>query len=382
MIDISECVLLRGYINGNIGDDLFIRVICNRYKNEKFVIVGARVFASSFRDIENLIYIVDDSLIAKIFEKSANKIGMILGVNNWIYYRNKNRKYYNLCKKAKLNVLISGSWYIEWNNDIHYWEYFFKEEKKYYSANPVVVGVNFGPCKSSFFINGCIELLRSAQFLSVRDRASQEMLKAVEPLYAPDIVFSLDTVGITAEPSKPQKIVISIIVVNEKSATESYIKKMADLINQSINLGYVINLIRFCDYEGDCFVSERIMRLVCVKNSVLECEYNGKNWREIIGLLQSTSMIIAGRFHAMILGWLLNIKTIAICYSPKMVNVINDLFPDTIKYSIQELEQCELSLNYMMDNAQIPKTENVVSMSKDHFVLLDRLLKANAEEIR
>ena len=62
--------LIRAYLNENLGDDLFVYILCNRYPNIKFSIVGENQFSGITNEISNLKFISEDSKHNKIINKT------------------------------------------------------------------------------------------------------------------------------------------------------------------------------------------------------------------------------------------------------------------------------------------------------------------------
>lgn len=65
-------VFIHAYLQGNLGDDLFVRLLCQRYPNTKFCILAHPDYKEKFKDIENCKIYSENSrivmLINKIFE--------------------------------------------------------------------------------------------------------------------------------------------------------------------------------------------------------------------------------------------------------------------------------------------------------------------------
>ena len=94
-----------------------------------------------------------------------------------------------------------------------------------------------------------------------------------------------------------------------------------------------------------------------------------------INLISTFEIFVAARFHANILGLLLNICTIPIIYSDKTLNVLNDL-------SLGDTAVCMEDLNVIYDEDYINKRlkeGNIIDRriyeSNKQFEVLDKLLK-------
>ena len=53
-------VLIRAFLNHNLGDDLFVYILCNRYKRTKFDIIGETKYKNIEACAENLHFISED----------------------------------------------------------------------------------------------------------------------------------------------------------------------------------------------------------------------------------------------------------------------------------------------------------------------------------
>ncbi len=89
------------YTKVNLGDDLFIRILCERYKNTEFIIYAPKIYKKIFKNTKSLKVISSDKPFNKIFGFLYRKI-------NYLDMR--------LSSKADAIVQIGGSLFIENNN--------------------------------------------------------------------------------------------------------------------------------------------------------------------------------------------------------------------------------------------------------------------------
>lgn len=47
-------IKVNAYLNANLGDDLFIKVLCERYKNVSFHICGNKLYKETLKSIKNV----------------------------------------------------------------------------------------------------------------------------------------------------------------------------------------------------------------------------------------------------------------------------------------------------------------------------------------
>jgi len=332
------------------------------------MIWGSRHYKHYFDDIVNLRYRVYDSFFAHGFELVLRKVGVALGIDGMKYYKRYNMLYASSSKKTSCNIIISGSYFMEWNSDSKFWEYYFKMEEEYYKQEPIVIGINIGPYHTKYFLENTKRLLSETKFLSVRDSKSAEILKELEPVLAPDIILGLrDTIKYSYNKSFVKY--VTIIVANNCRENETYIKKMGDILRSAMQYGYETRILRFCDAEGDAVTAKKILDQLDRK--VESIGYNGKNLFNILEIINNSLLIIAGRYHGMILGWLFQVKTLPICYSDKMLNTIMDLNSESTFYWMNDLDSMECNINHLLEQITIPKLEESIKNSSKHFAYLD-----------
>src|SRR5690625_526654 len=128
-----ENIMIYAYTNFNLGDDLFIRLLCERYPNINFKIYAPKKYRETFRETRNLAVIPNDTLISRVinFTVTALKLN---------YYPSK-----LVAKRCDAAVYIGGSIFMQQKN----WEVMFKKKKNMKIKNKpyFVLGANFGPFK-------------------------------------------------------------------------------------------------------------------------------------------------------------------------------------------------------------------------------------------
>lgn len=67
-------VLIYAYTKVNLGDDLFVHTLCNRYPNIKFNIIVLKNECNSLKNIKNLRCIKLDNIIIRIINVFFRKI--------------------------------------------------------------------------------------------------------------------------------------------------------------------------------------------------------------------------------------------------------------------------------------------------------------------
>ena len=310
----KKLIYVKAFVYGNLGDDLFIKVLTERYPQYNFVLVGAKEFANFYREEKNLVYYSYDTCGYKLLNGASKLIKKCDFITA-------------LQKSSKANVYITGSDFIEsssWKpepentrNMLNFWN------KKLY-----VLGINFGPFRSQEFLDYYKRLCKKAASVCVRETQSFECLKGIDTVsYAPDVVFNLKYIHET-NIRKGHVALISVIdpqkdkLANER-IRQNYIQGICRMVDILIENGKEVVLVSFCKKQGDLNIAESIKNKIS-KQSVRLLEYDG-NISEILAAFYTAEMIVATRYHAMVLGMMFSKPLLPIVYDKKMSNVLNDL---------------------------------------------------------
>lgn len=336
----SKKVYVKAYTRLNLGDDLFIHILCHRYQNTTFYIKESSHYTDAFNSISNLIILKDINTIS---------YDAIVYIGGSIFI-----------ESSPLSILRLH----ELKNEI------IKENIPTY-----IIGANFGPYTSQEYLSVVKnELFPYITSITFRDKYSYDLFSNMNNVnYAPDVVFSLNTENI--EKKECKEIGISLIYHLEREDLKinynNYINKLTELSKHYISLGYNIRFFSFCEYEKDMIAINDVLNLMNVKEKqhVNITSYTG-NIQNILNEIASLKLFITSRFHAMILGLKLNIPIIPICYSPKCLNVLYDMnYPLSKIYTFNDIEN--------LDYFSIPEifTSDLFTKGYLQFKYLDQFLK-------
>lgn len=356
-------ILIRAYLNENLGDDLFVYIILNRYK-EQFYLYSKSKY-KPFENCNNIYF--KGNVITVIFNKLLHRFA---GVHDYLETKNKIKYDYLL--------YVGGSVFIE-GESMKFWE----KNSKQYSKNFIpyyILGSNVGPYKHEEFLKIIGDgIFKNAEDVCFRDKYSYDLFYNLENVrYASDIVFSLDRSNIKITNNK--KVVFSIIDCSRKVNREfqtKYEDSIIKLIEMFDKKGYIITLMSYCKYEGDEESINRILDKISknkLKNKINIYFYQG-NIIEALDLMGDCQIVVATRFHANILGLLMNKAIIPIAYSDKTINVLKDInfkgkifdIRDSENFNVELLT--EEDLNYKLD-ISFQEID-----SEKQFEKLDKILK-------
>lgn len=336
-------IYLNAYLEKNFGDDLFVKIIVDRYKNHTFYAIS-----NSYKTRDNL-QIYKNTLKMRILNK--------LGLKEKVYINSKD-----------ISVSIGGSMFIEGLSPV--------ERKKIYGNNPYyILGSNFGPYKTEKFYKKGYELFKNAEDVCVRDKYTYNLFKDLPNVrYAPDIVFTLDTSKIKI--SEEKKAIISVIDCENKLGKqyqEKYENMIKEMIKFFIENGYKVALMSFCKRENDEIAIERILNNLDenTKQQVQKYFYDG-NVEEALNYIAQSQIIVGTRFHANILGLLLRKTVIPIIYSNKTTEFLKD-----IKFEGKTIDiKGDCKFNLTLEDLKYKKDiTNEIEKAQEQFKALDKLLK-------
>lgn len=308
-----KTVLVYAYTNFNLGDDLFIKVLCERYPDTRFILFAPGEYKKSLRQISNITLYRNDSIL-------------IRGIEYIFRLCKKGSPFQKrVAQKCDAVVYIGGSLFIQGHN----WKKAFINKKNMRNKNIpfFLLGANFGPFKDKEFYLSYKEIFKEYTDICFRENYSYEMFKDLNNVrVADDIIFQMKTNDVQKQ---EESVVVSIIKPSRKQLVgydEVYYEKIKDISVYFIQKGYKVILTSFCEKEGDVDAVKAIIDLIPndYLPNVTEHQYKF-NIEETLEIISKSRFIIGTRFHSMILGWLYNKPVFPIVYSEKMTNVMNDV---------------------------------------------------------
>lgn len=359
-------IFVQGYWNENLGDDLFLKVLCDRYPKQNFYIFGLKNKLKSIKLIDNvkILKTYIPATVFRILDKINFKMNgnFILSTDSFILNRIKNFDAY---------VELGGSIFMMPPDTMDF-KYKIRKKILHKDINYLFIGSNFGPYYNDFQVKNYNNLFKKIYGGVFRDKESFNLFKENKNIsYAPDVVFNL--VDRNAIKNK-NYMLVSVISLKRKLGSskleQKYINYLANQLNNVIqNEHKKIVLMSFCDSEGDRLICNKIKSKI--KNHKFVYIYSHKNIYESLKLIREADKIIATRYHAMILGWLYEKPTFVLSYSNKTINVINDIFPEQKFINLDDFKDFqEMNFSIISDEALL-KAKN---RAENQFQYLDHLI--------
>jgi len=362
----TKRVIIYGYTRINLGDDLLIQTLSHRYPRTTFILYAPSIYKKIFTPCTN-IKIYSSS---NYFAKFINFIGRFLGKCN--LYESM------LARTCDACVCITGSLFIQKDkNWKSYYNYF--QERKINKLPFFLIGANFGPYTDDEFLNSFQRLFSTYDDICFRENYSKNIFTKLSNVrVAPDAVFTnkyILSIGKKIK-STSKSILISLIDLSSRPALAKFERDYLSAIEYACKyfsaIGYKIKLVSFCGIEGDEIACNKILKNLGDCNSSVEF-YRGDIYKTI-DILASAEIIIASRFHAMIVGWLLGKKVLPICYSKKTVHVLEDIQYNDPYIEINEMksEDC-IYLMHKNSRYNFDFTQTI-SEAEKQFEKLDRFI--------
>lgn len=377
-------VCIRGFVKGNLGDDLFIDILCRRYPNTKFVICGGKEYKNCFSEIPNLKYVSSDAMLIKMLFRMIklpiwciNKLALKFGKREQLSYFGC-QQFLQLLSRE--NVLISGSLFMELGTDNFVIGPYQVGEKNYYKKHPYIIGCNFGPYHNEEYKKFYQDCFKNAKWVCFREKYSYDLFEGENIHWGTDIVFSYSKDRIIL-PAEKDYIVISVLDLNKDTGGESekakkYIQTITNTVKEFLERGEHVVLAGFCNAQGDDKLNNEIYEKCGRDKNLTICNYPSLNYREMLGIIAGAKSIISTRYHGMILGWLFGKRILPIVYSSKMQHVIDDTNLKIISCNLSEENfSCDILLDAydrMMAEPYQMNIEDLIRNSQIHFELLDK----------
>lgn len=351
-------VFISAYIAGNLGDDLFIDVLCNRYPNVKFYIIGSNKYKHYFAHLNNLKYISLNHYLWKIIN--------YFSLSHFL-------SHFLISLFVDTNVLITGSLLEE--NENYKKNILKKKIDTYLFKKVFYLSCSMGKYKTNGFLEECSKLFERVNDICFRDSYSYNLFSNMENIrYHPDVVYQLDY----KHQAQENYIIISIIDLSFrddlKTLEEEYISKIIEVISKIVEKEYDVLLMGFCENEMDHIGIQKVLNKLPenLKSNIMV--HMHKNINESIEIFAKSKGVIATRFHSFILAYIMNKPMYNIYYGMKTKNAINDLSTQPPVIDLKDINSLDTDSVIQSLDMNVKYDETPVKASQNQFKALDRVL--------
>ena len=346
-------------IEKNIGDDLFIKLLCERYPEINFII-SDRAKYGSLHKIPNLYF--SKKLRKWLWATSLNpqnSLKKIIALILSALYRMQ-------IPKGDVGISIVGNAfknmsYTGWNQS-RWVRARIKLVKNFY-----LISTNFGPYYDENWKKDFEKIYPHMTDVCFRDEYSYELFKKLPNVrFAPDAVISLGKQQ--TENGGNKRVVISLIDCSFVARSKElhrvvgiYETKMIEVAEKFLSNGYKVTFLN-SNAEQDRPACNRILSAFH-SNDVEVLDYDG-NLEPIFDLYKKSTCVVATRLHTIILAWLYNLPVVPIVYDIKVENLLNSYNFNSDRYDIKNLEK-------------ISSTDIFNSAQRYNFVLSKKIIEAS-----
>ena len=367
-------LMLYGFYGHNLGDDMFFDMLFRRYPDVLFAVCDSSAYADLFARYNNVrLYAADSGSAIKM-----NLFGEKFGIKN-IYEK-------TVRSSTAGGVHFGGSIYQQIGN----WEQDLKDREKRKQKGKCFFGIsnNFGPYHTEGYKEFWRKQFQTWNDVCFRDKYSYDLFSDIASVrYAPDALFAYTGISENEQESdRPMRLGISVINLRwelrqiDPEICDAYEDFLSRLVEESLQNGLEIVLLSFCELQQDSAAMLRIVDRCKEKDPEAAERIRMELYYDQIDPMMQTitqcDYILATRFHAMVLGYVLGKKVLPLCYSDKMTNVLEDLkladhYLDIRKYD----EYPEGPVLPLFAEADPEKIEKIRVDAADQFLKLDQYLK-------
>ena len=329
-------IFLMAYARKNLGDDLFIKMILERYPDNNFyMMIDNYEYLTELDKFENLHVIKGKDTDEELYKFDVNEYDAYIYIGGSIFMEggkvyNLSDKFYDFVKRCKDN-------------------------KKPFCY----VSCNYGPYQTQEYMELSKRNFKIATDVCFRDKYSYKLFNSIDSVrYAPDFAF---TYKLNKTEKIPNSVGISIIdlTIRErlKHKDEQYTKLLINNINNYLQDNKKVYLYTFCNDENDERTLNKVLEKFESNQNVIDVRYDG-NLDKFLDTYSRMEYMICARFHAMILSCVARQKMYVMSYSNKIDNVIDDLqlnLPTVHFDNIEENVNIDLKDFVSIDDNKIEK---------------------------
>lgn len=351
-------VMLFAYLDNNIGDDLMLKLISERFPDFKFY------FYTSNTVVKNTLNQFENFISRDPIDRNEDLIYVdaILSIGGSIFNDLNTIR----GKLARIRKIL------------------FLKKAKNKGKKIITLGCNLGPYNDQLGVFLTLFELKMNSLVTVRDRASFDLIDSNRKLnnlhLADDIVYNLDFYL-----AKELKSGLGISAFRSTHIGENNyqnyqaLAKIADEYIKKNNK--IVKIFAFdSETENDLAAAHHILELIENKNMVKIVSYIG-NVDNFLSEFSSCECQIAIRFHSAILSDIFKIPFYPIAYSNKMKEFIGDKFPNFNLINISSLQVDKIDFLSVVEDlsslTELCSSTCCENNSKIHFDELERLWKKN-----
>lgn len=365
-------VYLFACIEKNIGDDLFVKLLCERYPHIDFIISDQARYGS-LAEIPNLHF--SKNLSKRMWAMSLNPRHpvkkLVANLLNAFYTLTtpKREIAVNIVGNAFKNMEYTGDDQSRWIRSR------IKLAKRFY-----LISTNFGPYTDERWKTDFDAIFPQMADVCFRDEYSYHLFRHLPNVrFAPDAIISMGEQQKAASPEK--RVVISLIdcafsarSVALQQASKTYEAKMVEVARKFLSEGYRVSFLN-SNTEQDRPACDRILSELDSSN-VDVLDYDGR-LDKVFELYQTATCVVATRLHTIVLAWLYRLPVVPVVYDIKVENLLCSCGFTADRYDIKNLESVSgEDIFASMNNYDFVLSDAVIEAANGQFCKIDQEFKA------
>ena len=351
-------VFILAYARKNLGDDLFIKMLLEKYSKINFYIKAKE---SKFLDwlgkYKNLHILIGEDTDEELYKMRVEEYDAYVYIGGSIFM--EGGKVYNLSSKF----------------------YDFVKRCKEKNIPFCYISSNYGPYQTQEYFDLSRKNFQSCTDICFRDKYSYDLFKDIKSVrYAPDFAFSYNL----KEKNKiSNSIGISIINLEIRKDLKQFAQNYYDFliynIKQYLQQGNTVYLYSFCEYEQDEIIIDKILKEFKNNSNVIGIRYNG-DIDKFLDMYSKMEYMICSRFHAMVLSCIARQKIFVLSYSKKIDNVIHDL---ELNLPISYFDEIDLNTEITKKefvSIEEEKISNIIENAKKQDKILEKYITEKSQK--
>lgn len=377
-------VLVLAYTNTNLGDDLFVHVLCQRYPDVSFYIEANQNYQKIFKNISNLTVLNRQTNFGYGCISLSHRIAQKLFHTPYI------RKQY-IRNNYDAVVYVVGSLFDE---DINWKKYMermsFSEYADALWQYSIVDGVpffllssNMTRVKSDQYVKCMDFCLSQLEDVCFRDRFSYEKFSHLPNVrYAPDLVLNGN---VPQNQTESNIVTISVWGIptqcdrfpqweKARNQWEPYRDLIREIIVASLQRGKKVELLALCEDEGDLEGCKQILAKQPYEQDVPIYNYCG-DFEEVIHKITNSELVIGTRFHSVILSFCAKRPVFPIVYESKTLQLLKDIeYPYTyLEFDKLDPPQFDEIIESLFAT-RVVRNDDYIACAAGQFLKLDKIL--------
>jgi colanic acid/amylovoran biosynthesis protein len=315
-------VLIHAYADKNIGDDLFLYLLCTRYPNVKFYMFvpkRLKLYYDFLYDNLTAIALHETPLLIQKVDGKFFK-GEFTSIFSY-HERTKLNDYWS--KRVDAQIWLGGSQFVQtpdWKRILA-----FKRHQQNSGKPFFAISVTVGPFNDEIYLDEVKNVISHYSDICFRDKKSYELIEGSNTRYAADMVFSIREPNIKRQ--KVRRVCISVINVRKRFGDDigdRYESLLETLVREYLDRGYEILFMSLCEAQKDYVTANRVVSKFEEDKRIHITMYDGI-LEDIINTVAESEVMVGTRYHAIVLGLRYGLKVLPIIYEEKTKYLLNDL---------------------------------------------------------